>query len=279
MKRITAVISAFGLSAALGLSACGGASAPKKEVTAVSLLEDVEAYTKTLKSMESTLDMNIVMSGADLTSLNEEGTVTLTMDMDMQTTMDPTANHMTGTMHMMGMDMDMEIYTVLEDSEIVNYMNVLDQWSFQRLPYNKDEMSQLSASTEELLKHQDSLNLEEALEDTDAGKAYIVTGTIEGEDVRSILNEAENLVGDVAAVGESLGSLDGLVMNLRYAISEKDHRPVYSEFEFSGFEPMDEEIDMSVDSYTMRIDYKGFDTVDTITVPQEVKDSAQELTQ
>ena len=106
------------------LTGCGG----EKKETAEEILEQVRANTEDMDSLSAgmtmELSMNVAESGVSMT-LDMDG------DFDMEFTSDPMASHMKGTLSMslMGISMEMESYTVVEDDKNVTYTNSAGEWT------------------------------------------------------------------------------------------------------------------------------------------------------
>ena len=274
-RRFVAVFMAAGL-AMMSLAGCG---AKDKPVTAQSLLEEIETKSKDMKSMTSHLTMDMTMEGEQMASMGVDS-VSVTMDADNQVTQDPVASYINGKMSLMGMDLDMEIYTVLEGDELVNYMGMMGSWMYQRMPFDKEAVNNISANAGTLLEHLDSLTLQEEPEDIDGKPAYIINGTLEGEEMMELLGQAQSVLGTATGMEDLIdeADMDDLSMDFKYAVDQESRLPVYADFTFNGFEKLTGQEGVTISNFTMRTDYTGFDNVEKIEVPQEVKDSAQEIT-
>ena len=274
-RRFLAFFLAAGL-AAMSLAGCG---AKEKPVTAQSLLEEIETKSKEMNSMTSHLTMNMTMEGEQMASLGVDK-INITMDADNQVTQDPVASYINGKMSLMGMNMDMEIYTVLEGDELVNYMGMMGNWMYQRLPFDKETINNISANAGTLLEHLDSLTLQEETEDIDGKPAYIISGTLQGEEMMELLGQAQSALGTAAGMDQIIEEADvaDMSMDFKYAVDQESRLPVYADFVFNGFEALTDQEGVTISEFTMRTDYTGFDNVEKIEVPQEVKDSAQEIT-
>ncbi len=268
-KKILAVCLMLVL-AVCALAGCSG----KKKVTAKSLLESVDKQTKDMKSMESKMIMNMTMEGEDLEQLG--GSMTITMDVDVQTTTDPAATHMEGTMGMMGMNMDLQNYTVQEGDQICSYTNVMDQWIVQKMPFDKEAVKSLGVSAAELLDNSDSLTLAEETKDVEGVQAYIITGTIDGKSMQDLMQNASSSMGSVLGDAASM-DLSGVTVDVEYAVSKEDEKPLYTNMVFHGMESAVPDVKMTFSDFSMNMKYISFDTVDTITVPQEAIDKAQDI--
>ena len=273
-RKWMAVLMAAGL-AVMSLAGCG---AKEKPVTAQSLLEEIETKTKSMNSMTSHMTLNMTMEGEQMAQLGVDS-MDVTMDADSQVTQDPMASYINGKMNLMGMNLDMEIYTVLEGDELVNYMGMMGSWMYQRLPYDKETINSISANAGELLQHIDSLTLQEETEDIDGKPAYIISGTLQGEEMMELLGQAQSALGTATGLNELMDeeAVENLSMDFKYAVDQESRLPVYGDFAFNGFENLTGQEEVTISNFTMRTDYTGFDNVEKIEVPQEVKDSAKEI--
>lgn len=247
-----------------------GCGAPDK-VTAESLLNDVAKNTEAMKSMESHTTVDMTMEAPEL-----GGSMDMTMDLTMQTLIEPTANYMKGSIGLMGMTMDMENYAIVEEDEIVNYTGMMGEWMVQRMPYDTESENTLDTAQGNLLKNLDSLTLAEETEDVDGTEAYIISGTVEGEDIESLLGEMESVLGDMT--GEGAMDLSKLSVEFKYAIDKQKKLPLYMDMTFNGFSVDDGQTAVNVSNFVMRIEYTAFNSVESIEVPQDVVDSAVDMT-
>lgn len=271
MRRKILAVCLMALLAVCALAGCGG----KKEVTAKSLLESVDKQTKDMKSMESKMTMNMTMEGEGMEQLG--GSMTISMDVDVQTTTEPAATHMEGTMGMMGMNLDLQNYTVQEGDQLCSYTNVMNQWVVQKMDFNKEAAQSLGTSAAELLENSDSLTLEEETRDVEGVQAYIITGTLDGEKMQDLMKSASSSMGSVLGDAAAM-DLSGVTVDVEYAVSKEDEKPLYTNMVFHGMESAVPDANITFSDFTMNMKYISFDTVDTITVPQEAIDNAQDIT-
>ncbi len=250
------------------LTGCGGGGS--KEVTAESLLKDVQTKTEAMKSMENHITANITMD----TGEENGGAMDMTMEMDMQTTNDPMANYTKATISVSGMSIDMEMYVMAEDDKLATYVGVMDQWMVEREDFATDDAEALDEMASDLLANLDKVTLAEETEEVDGKEAYIITGTIEGDDIQNVLGTTEALVGSMTGDGEM--DMEGLSVDFKYAIGKEDSMPISVDYTFNGFDKLVDESGITISNFTMSMDYTAFDSVDAITVPQEVLDAAIE---
>lgn len=281
MRRRTIAVIMMLLLAVSVMAGCG--KEKSQPVTAESLMKAVEENTKSSKSTDAHMKMNMVMEGDDIASIGLGDSLTMEMDADMKSTTEPVAVYMNGTMGMLGMNLDMEIYTVTEDSKLVTYVGMMNQWMRQETEIDTSQIGQLTAASEGLMENLESLALAENTEEVNGKEVYILSGTIEGEDIKNIMGPAESVFSAIGG-GESITAdtaFDGMTVDFKYAVGKEDNLPVYADYDFKGFENIanTEDIKMTISTFTMHIDYNDFNTVDAIVVPQEVIDSAQNMTE
>lgn len=261
-KSVLSVLMVMVLALAL-LAGCGGSG----EVTAESLLKDVQKNSNDAKSMDMQMIMDMTMTSEDL-----GGSMDMSLDMDMKTTMDPIACSMIGTMSMLGQSLDMEMYMIVDGDEVTTYVGLLGQWMKETADYDSST-DLIDTTAADLSACLDKLTLAEETEDVDGKEAYIITGTITGDVMEDILGSTEELLDSMTDSGMDMSQFS---VDLKYAIGKDDKLPVYMDMTFNGMEGVVDDSDFSIDNCTIRLNYKGFDNVDAITVPQEAIDNASE---
>ena len=257
-----------GILAVSMLAGCGSAGG---QVTAESLLQDVQKKCENMKSMETHTTAEITMEAAALggTSLD------LTTDMTMQATTNPVASHMKGSISLMGAAINMETYAIVEDDQISTYTGMYDQWMVNKMAYDKNAAEKMNAAAEDLLKSKDSLKLEDETEDVDGTEAYMITGSISGEDVKNLMGSMKSTIGNLT--GSTDMNLDDVSVAFTYAISKADKMPLYMDMTLNGLVVGEGDEQVTFSKFNMKMEYTNYDTVETITVPQEVIDSAVDM--
>ena len=268
-KRFLSMVTA-GILAAVMLAGCG-ASASK--VTAESLLQEVKSKCDAMKSLETHTTAEITLEAEAL-----GGTMDLTMDMTMQTTTEPVANYLKENISIprLGTAMDMENYTVVQDDQILSYAGIAGQWMVSKMAYDKDSVERINAAAEDLLKSKNSLKLADETEDVNGTEAYIITGSISGEDVKNLMGSMERTLGNLT--GNTDMDLEDISVDFTYAISKADKNPLYMDMTFNGMTAGEGDEQVTFSKFNMKMEYTNFDTVDAITVPQDVVDSAIDVT-
>ncbi len=268
-KRFLCMMTA-GILAVSMLAGCGSAGG---QVTAESLLQDVQKKCENMKSMETHTTAEITLDAEALGGTSMD----MTMDMTMQTTTDPVANYMKGSIGILGATLDMEMYAIVEDDQICTYTGMADQWMVQKMDYDKDSMEKINAAAEDLLKSKDSLQLADETEEVDGTEAYIITGSISGEDVKNLMGSMESTLSSLT--GGTDMNLDDISVEFTYAISKEDKMPLYMDMTFNGLAAGEGDEQVTFSKFNMKMEYTNYDTVEAITVPQEVIDSAVDVTE
>lgn len=268
-KRFLGMVTA-GILTAVMLAGCGASTS---KVTAESLLQEVKSKCDAMKSLETHTTAEITLGSEAL-----GGTMDLTMDMTMQTTTEPVANYLKENISIPGLGtaMDMENYTVVQDDQILSYAGIAGQWMVSKMAYDKDSVERINAAAEDLLKSKDSLKLADETEDVNGTEAYIITGSISGADVKNLLSSMESTLGNLT--GNTDMDLGDISVDFTYAISKADKNPLYMEMTFNGMTAGEGDEQVTFNKFNMKMEYTNFDTVDAITVPQDVVDSAIDVT-
>ncbi len=268
-KRFLGMVTA-GILATVMLAGCG-ASASK--VTAESLLQEVQSKCDAMKSLETHTTAEITLESDAL-----GGTMDMTMDMTMQTTTEPVANYLKGNISIPGLGtaMDMENYTVVQDDQILSYTGIAGQWMVSKMAYDKDSVERINAAAEDLLKSKDSLKLADETQDVDGTEAYMISGSISGADVKNLLSSMESTLGGLT--GDTEMNLDDITVDFTYAVSKADKMPLYMDMVFSGLGAGEGDEQVTFSKFNMKMEYTNYDTVEAITVPQDVVDSAIDVT-
>lgn len=239
------------------LGGCG------KKVTAQSLIEDVNKKMESIKSYEAAMDMDMSLG---MESEGIEMNIDIGIDGDMEVVMDPMITHMDVNMVMslLGLDMDMDMYVQVDGDQAVTYMGLAGEWMKTTQPFTDDmAMNEVSFNVGDPSK----LTLAEKTEMLDGGEAYVITGTISGEELQAVLASAESLMESMADI-----DLSGLQADMTIKIYKDSGYPASMEVVMSGDGITTEEdgIVMSITNLSMIMEYKGFDTMDTIEIPPEV---------
>ena len=275
MRKKLAAAAAFLLAAVMLIGGCG------KKVTVRSLLEDVQKKTESLGAMKSSVQFSTEL---ERYAPFYYGQATLTADVDIEQTANPAASRIQGGMHQSGTvpeeGLDIDSYTVVECGRTVCYMKRMDQWVKQELGYDKEKMSLLDTSAGDLLTCVDDLKIDRMDKDANTGRPiYIITGTVEGTAVRDLM-QSYHAVRDILedSPGESFDDsyYSDLKIDIEYAVDKWKKLPLYLDMKFSGLDSIYPD-DIKLDDTSLHTDYKSFNKIDQINVPDDVIKNAQDL--
>lgn len=259
-----------------------------EKVTAESIMEQMKANTENLDSTEAKMVFGMEMNISESTeAINIDMDMKVSLDMDMQTTTDPEASHITTKVAVsatgMNIDMQMETYQVAEAGKTVTYSLAEDVWT---RTVSEDIADTLD--TDAMMELIETLDIEYTLgdrtEDVDGTEVYVLSTTITGKDIMSVMEDL------VAAMGEdfSMAEFDSLDLDIeslnaeiKYYVDKDKMLPLKVTVDFGDslgkmFESMEDTEGFEFKEAYLEIEYTGFNTVDAIKVPQEVKDAAKE---
>lgn len=244
----------------LGTTLLGGCG---KKVTAQSIIEEVNVKMQNVKSYESTMDMDMSMS------VESEGIgvdVDFTIAGDVDAVLDPMITHMDVKMEMslLGLSMDMDMYMQVDGDQATTYMGLAGEWMKTTQPFTEElAVNDISFNVGDPSK----LILADKTEMLDGGEAYVITGTITGEELTSLLSNAESMMDSLAGI-----DLSGIQADMTLKVYKDTGYPASMEVVMSG-DGMSAEADGATTTITylsVITIYEGFDTIDTIEIPPEV---------
>ncbi len=251
------------------VSGCG-----KDKVTAKSLMEEVSANMEAVESASMNLKADITMgmkqSGI---SMNLE----MKMDMDIESTMDPAAAYIKGnlSMNLMGINMEMESYNVVENGKAVSYSGMAGEWTRTEVPL--EDGSQM-AGINGMFSDGTSFDLKKKTEKMDGREVYVLEGEISGRYMEDVMEDMSGSMGDI--------DWSDMTMDVVLKIDAKTKMPVEAVMDcgdaLSGL--MEGamaaagvgDAEVSIDDFVMTCTYESFDDVDEIVVPESVKRAAGE---
>ncbi len=267
-KRVGFLLAALLLFMAV-LSGCGG-----KKVTAEELIAET---TKKMENVES-MDMNIKM---DISMGVKQSGVSMDLDIgadiDMQATEEPEASYMSGTltMSMMGLSVDMESYSVIEDGKAVTYSGTGGEWTREETEVPEDEVTNMMDVFKEGMEYE----LQPKTEKVDGKEVYVLTGQVAGD----LMNDMVGAMAD--SLGDTVGDIDwsSFKADITMKIDKSTKEPVEMIFDCSEgiSKVMDSAMasagadgSVSISKYVVTATYNSFNDVDEIVVPDEVKEAA-----
>lgn len=255
-KKIVWLLVSVMLLSAVVFGGCG-----KKEVTAESLVKEVNENMEKVKSYTGDMDMKMSMN------VSSQG-VAMDMDMGMQGTIEYTAEpeivHMKGTMDvsLLGLSMDMDMYSQVEDDKATVYMCMMNEWMKSETGIDESSIQDMYAIAED----GKDMTLAEETEKIGDREVYVLTSTITGEEFQEIMGVMENMT-------EGVGDMDwsNMQANVTMKIYKDTILPasVSIEMSDSGEGIESEGVTVKFNNLSVVMNYVDFDSVDSIEIPEE----------
>ena len=255
--------------AAAVLSGCG------ENVTAESLMQDAAEKMAGINSMTGVYDMDMAM---EISQSGVSMNVDTSMNMDFETTVEPSALHGTATVDvgMLGLSMEMEMYTMMEGEQAVSYTRMGDQWMKQSVDMPESAASSnMVLDLDNLFGENPELTLQDDTEKKNGEEVYVITGSVSAEDLN--MDEFNEIMGSVNGAGlEDLGlDLSGLQMDVTLTVYKDSHLPASLSMKSSGegdvFTMDVEGVEAALTSLSYDMTFEEYDTVDEIVLPEEAE--------
>lgn len=270
----------------LGLAACGQKNQPSGEDAAAMILNAQNEMEKA-ESMSYAYAMEMAFSGGG-------ESVEMSVDGKAEITMEPTAVKMTMNMNMIGMELrDIQVYMVPEDGQMVSYVG-MDLENAGQIQWYKTlaedatiSVDQYNAADSFELFMKNGSEFKAAGKDTIQGaSATRYEGVIGPNMLQETLEKSGNMDTITSLLGEDcsdkLAELSGMPISIwineagqpvKYVFDMTDLMADIIESASEG----DEDVDVRVDKCVMSMEVESYNSVGTITVPQEALDSAADL--
>lgn len=281
MKRKTAVrlIAVSCAVCMLPFAGCG-----RKE-TAQSLAASV---AKNLNAAES-VSLNMTMDFAaelDMGSLDESlGSVTMTMnvDLDAETTRDPSAAYLTGTTSVSAagesQEQEVESYALEEDGEYVSYTWDGAQWYRTAAEADASGAEMMGNDIYQAIADGDlEAELDEEMAMIDSRDVYVIRSNLVGDELREMISFSMENTGMLA---EDSADWDEMEAAARIYVFSDTKMPARIRMDCRDLGNMVMAasagltgINVNVEKFDIEINFQEFNGVDEITVPSSVKDSA-----
>ena len=287
MKNLWRKIASGALALAMmfTLAACGkeqgGADATSVMVAAQQELTKVS-------SMRYTYAMEMAISA-------EGQSVEMKADGTAEVTMNPSAAKMTMNMDMLGMALkDVQIYMVSEGGQMVAYTGMdmtgagQNQWYKSLADASGMNAEQYDAVEAFELYMKNGSNFKAVGTDTVQGaSATRYEGVITSDMLKDTLEESGSLDNITSLLGEDYGDVLASLSGIPITIWINDAGlPVKYVFDMTSMmtellqnSADSEDADVSVDKFVMSMEVLGYNDIEPITVPQEVLDTAVDVTE
>lgn len=261
----------------LNITGCG-------KVTSESILKSMSQ--KMSKEENYKIDMLMdLKAGGTVQGLSVD--INMNMDMGMKINTNPEIAHAEGNMslEMLGMDQSspLEVYTVKEGDNTVSYSKTGEEG------WTKEVQGDLSKNLnaydfKEFEKLASNLELEKNTTDLDGIECYALKGILDGEALSTILDSALSVMNDSAEIMGDANWAE-IKIPIEFYITKKDSMPVKMSLDLQSMmlEVMksagaQEEVEFNCEKCTFDLKFGSFGEVETITLPEDVKNSAVEKT-
>ena len=228
-----------------------------------------------INSMTGVYDMDMAM---EISQSGVSMNVDTSMNMDFETTVEPSALHGTATVDvgMLGLSMEMEMYTMMEGEQAVSYTRMGDQWMKQSVDMPESAASSnMVLDLDNLFGENPELTLQDDTEEENGEEVYVITGSVSAEDLN--MDEFNEIMGSVNGAGlEDLGlDLSGLQMDVTLTVYKDSHLPASLSMKSSGegdvFTMDVEGVEAALTSLSYDMTFEEYDTVDEIVLPEEAE--------
>lgn len=256
-KKITWLLTAIMLLSAVMLSGCGS-----KKVTAESLVKEVNENSEKVKSFSGDLDMQMSIN------MSQDG-YAMDMDMGMEGTFEATTNpeifHMATKLKMdlLGVSMDMDVYSQKDGDKVNTYVGMAGNWT-----KTEEDASKLSqGNLDEMYSVVDGadMTLAEKTEEYNGKEVYVLTGTVTGDKLQEVMGAMGNVTSDMDL------DISGMEANMTLKVYKDTKLPatVTIEMKDNGDGIDADGVTIKFNTMVMTMNYTEFDTVDSITIPEE----------
>lgn len=263
MKKRTMKLAAMGMAAVMTaalLAGCGGGTKATPENLLRDMTDNAEKIESTLMNMKFNIEMS---AGTD--------SVLISMDMDMESTVDPEASHGKGTIdfEMSGTSFgtEMEMYTVKEDDQYVTYTMAENEWT-KEVTDEEDTLGNVEGMSGSIEEYADKFQLEEGLVDVNGEECYELTGELEGDIFAEVLQS--DMMDSFSGYGLDEETVADMVFPVTIDIYRDGILPARIYFDLTDtFEPMLEDSGVTASDCYVEMTFMEYDSVDEIVVPDE----------
>lgn len=242
------------------LSGCGGGT----KATPENLLRDMTDNAEKVESALMNMKFEIAMTSG-------EDSLSIGMDMDMETTSEPEASHGKGTVsfEMAGSNFstEMEMYTVLEDDQYVTYTMMENEWT-KEVADEEEALGDVEGMTGSIEEYADKFQLEEDLVDVDGKECFELTGELEGDIFAEMIQS--DMMDSFSGYGLDEETVADMVFPCTIDIYRDTILPARIYFDLAEtFEPLLEDSGVTASDCYIEMTFMEYDSVDEIVVPDE----------
>ena len=258
---------ALGITAAMTAGMISGCAT---KATPENLLRDMQKNAE--KTESALLNFKMEMSMGDAAT-----DISLGMDMDMETTAEPEAAHAKGTVsvNLSGMDfgVETETYSVQEDGGYVTYTLMEDQWTKEAAD-GGEITGEAAGIADDMEEYADQFTLAEDLATVNGKECFELTGELDGELFSEMLQT--DLTDSLSGYGIDEETLSDMVFPCTIDIYKDSILPARLYFNMTeSMAPVLEDSGVTVSECYVDMTFMEYDTVEEITVPDEVLSAAE----
>ncbi len=268
------------LTASLALILIIALTGCQKEATPERLLGEMAAKTANMKSCTMEMQMNMDLSGS------VEGfdmDMSFAMGMDTEAITDPARVHGVGALSMdvMGqhMDLDMEMYALQENGKNLSYVNVYDTWIKQE---TEDMTAAMEAYTfKDIQELSESLELAGETQTANDKECYLLSGNISGDAIKGMLDTVLNNMNS-SGLDIDTEAFANARVDYQLFIDRETKYPVKMTMDIrdlmeSAMNASQDDVAFTCKSCDLNYSFTSFDTVESIELPDEAKNSATDM--
>lgn len=242
-----------------------------RELTPTKLMEKVSDNMSGVTSFANSVRLDIELEDVLYTTA-------VSMDIDMESTMEPKAGHAKGTAHlkMRGAELEsvLEIYQLIESGRRATYSSLDGNWSKEVLENTKGSGITLDNSLfSEMAESVEDFRIAEGTVDVDGKECYQMYGDVTGENLKGLLgSEMLNAYGLVKLPDED--AISELMIPITFNVYKEELLPARIVVDMSNvMNSLYDEYDKTtnVNSYSIKLDFGRYGEVGPITVPEEIK--------
>lgn len=249
-------------------------TACKEKLTPHTLMESMSQNMSGITSFANKVKLDIELEDVLYTT-------SISMDISLESTSDPKAGHALGRAHvkMRGAELEsvLEVYQVMEGGRRATYSSLDNNWSKEVSEQTKGSVITIDDSLfAKMSDSVDDFHIAEGTVDVNGQECYQMYGEVTGENLQGLLGgQMLNAYGLVKLPDED--AVSELVIPITFNIYKEKLLPARIVVDMS--EAMNGLYDKfekttNVNSYSIKLDFDKYGTVEEIRVPEEVKAAA-----
>ena len=250
------------------LTACGEKMTPEK------LMESMSTNMSGITSFANKVKLNFELEDVLYTT-------SVSMDISLESTSDPKAGHALGKAHikMRGAELEsiLEVYQVMEDGRRATYSSLDGNWSKEISEHTKGSVITIDNSLFSTMSDSvEDFEIADSMIEVNGEECYQMYGEVTGENLKGLIGgQMLNAYGLVKLPDED--AVSELVIPITFNIYKEKLLPARIVVDMS--EAMNGLYDKfkkttNVNSYSIKLDFDKYGTVEEIRVPEEVKAAA-----